>query len=577
MPLQHVHGLFPRIIGKGPNAKRLMELLLRLRSEVLTSENTNSTPSQLGMMPSSSIESLIIIDREVDFVTPLLTQLTYEGLVDEIFGITDNQAEIDISIIGQAPGAPANQPQSAKRKIQLDSSDNLYAQLRDTNFATGSQLLSKFAKRLQSEYESRHTAKSTSELRAFVSKLPAYQTEQASLKTQIALAEEIEKQTLQSATFGKVLEIQQNLIGGADGPSQYGAIDELISRAVPLSTVLRLLCLVSCLNGGLKPKDLDFFKQQILQAYGYQHLLTLSSLEKAGLLVSSRTSVSHAFQFLPRPGGSSNSSASASTTSATSAATPLSHTNYSLIRRPLRLIVEDIDEQSPQDIAYTYSLYAPLSIRLVQCIIQKPLVSSFSTGGSTSTSTSTSTSVINTKDLTSRSSNTSNTNNISSVSTGWSPFEDLLRNIRGGDGFTRVQKGEEAATKAKYMLHGSNSGGAAAATTPSGAGASGAGAGTGKTILIMFLGGITYTEIAALRFIAKQEEEEDENENDQEGQEAVMAGRGRNSGAKGGKGGRGKMKRKVVICTTGILGGREMMDAVIEKAGFSLVVVGEEP
>ena len=203
MSIQHTHGLFPRIIGKGSNAKRLMELLLRLRSEVLTSEPSNSIASQLGMMPSSSIESLIIIDREVDFNTPLLTQLTYEGLIDEIFGIKDNQAEINTSIIGQAAGTQANQQQSAKRKIQLDSSDALYTQLRDTNFATGSRLLSKFAKRLQSEYESRHTAKSTSELRAFVSKLPAYQTEQASLKTQIALAEEIEKQTLQSPPSAK--------------------------------------------------------------------------------------------------------------------------------------------------------------------------------------------------------------------------------------------------------------------------------------------------------------------------------------------------------------------------------------
>lgn len=497
MRLQHAHGLFPRVIGKGPNAKRLMELLLRLRSEALSSETSNQIPSHLGMMPSSSIEGLIIIDREVDFATPLLTQLTYEGLVDEIFDIKDNQAEVDTSIIGQPPGGQQTQQQSAKRKIQLDSSDSLYAQLRDTNFATGSRLLSRFAKRLQLEYESRHTAKSTSELRAFVSKLPAYQTEQASLKTQIALAEEIEKQTLKSSTFSKVLEIQQNLIGGADGSSQYDAIDELISRAAPLSTVLRLLCLVSCLNGGLKPKDLEFFKQQILQAYGYQHLLTLSSLEKIGLLIS--RAGANPFQIIPGTGGSSISSGAQSS----------AQTNYSSIRKSLRLIVEDIDEQEPKDIAYTYSLYAPLSIRLVQCILQKPFISSFTSGSEPPTASSSS--------------------SIGSAATGWSPFEDLLRNVRG-DSFTRVQKGEEAATKAKYMLTGGAAGGAA-----------GAGAGAGgnrKTVILMFLGGITYTEIAALRFIAKQEEEE----------------RGR--------------KRKLVICTTGILGGREMVGAALEKGDF---------
>jgi hypothetical protein len=31
-----------------------------------------------------------LIDREVDFFTPLFCQLTYEGLVDEVFGIENS-------------------------------------------------------------------------------------------------------------------------------------------------------------------------------------------------------------------------------------------------------------------------------------------------------------------------------------------------------------------------------------------------------------------------------------------------------------------------------------------------------
>ena len=89
MPFQHSQGLFPRIIGKGENANRLMELLLRMRSEAAT-EETNV--SRLGMMPSASIDGLIIIDRSVDLATPLMTQLTYEGLIEEQYGIRDSQA-----------------------------------------------------------------------------------------------------------------------------------------------------------------------------------------------------------------------------------------------------------------------------------------------------------------------------------------------------------------------------------------------------------------------------------------------------------------------------------------------------
>jgi hypothetical protein len=36
---------------------------------------------------SKQFDSLVVIDRATDLVTPFLTQLTYEGLLDEYFGI----------------------------------------------------------------------------------------------------------------------------------------------------------------------------------------------------------------------------------------------------------------------------------------------------------------------------------------------------------------------------------------------------------------------------------------------------------------------------------------------------------
>ena len=82
-----------------------------------------------------------------------------------------------------------------------------------------------------------------------------------------------------------------------------------------------------------------------------------------------------------------------------------------------------------------------------------------------------------------------------------------------GETFNRMQKGEEQAVKARHIL---------------------AGTGGKKTVVVMFLGGITFTEIAALRFVARQEEG----------------------------------KRRVLICTTGIVGGNGMMEVAVEKGDF---------
>ena len=87
MQLQGTFGLFPRLTGKGDKAKILADMLLRMRQESMIDSRT----SLYGARQSQSIESLIIIDREVDFITPLLTQLTYEGLIDEKFGIKNSK------------------------------------------------------------------------------------------------------------------------------------------------------------------------------------------------------------------------------------------------------------------------------------------------------------------------------------------------------------------------------------------------------------------------------------------------------------------------------------------------------
>lgn len=37
------------------------------------------------------IDNLVLVDRSVDLLTPLATQLTYEGLIDEIFCIRNSE------------------------------------------------------------------------------------------------------------------------------------------------------------------------------------------------------------------------------------------------------------------------------------------------------------------------------------------------------------------------------------------------------------------------------------------------------------------------------------------------------
>jgi Sec1 family len=45
--------------------------------------------------PGPGIDTLILLDRAVDVVTPCCTQLTYEGLIDEVFGVVNGAVQLE--------------------------------------------------------------------------------------------------------------------------------------------------------------------------------------------------------------------------------------------------------------------------------------------------------------------------------------------------------------------------------------------------------------------------------------------------------------------------------------------------
>ncbi|GBB83477.1 hypothetical protein RclHR1_01020018 [Rhizophagus clarus] len=436
MKLQAKFGLIPRVIGKGDCAKHLADMLLRMRKEVAVDDPAST------LSVSQNIDSLIILDRSVDLISPLCTQLTYEGLIDEVFGIRASHVEVDSAIVGPTSqkSAPASatststtsQPSTPakKKKVPLNSSDKLFVQLRDMNFAVVGGVLNRVARRINENYEERHQAKTVMQIREFINKLGGLQSEHQSLRTHTGIAEEIMAYTV-TPEFNKALEVQQNLAAGIDINLQNEHIEEMIDRQVPILQVLRLLCLLSIVNGGLKQKSFEFFKKEILQTYGFEHLQTLLNLERLNMFVKQ---------------GSASS-------------------KFNYVRKHLQLIVDEVDEQNPQDISYVYSGYAPLSVRLIQCVTKGGPTPIGNPVGANATT------------------NPTGTGGAAKGIVGWKGHEEALKMLPGKT-FDEVQKLDEGAIISKKLAQGQQP----------------------RVTLVFFLGGCTYTEISAIRFMAQQDE-----------------------------------------------------------------------
>nr|XP_025677859.1 vacuolar protein-sorting-associated protein 33 homolog isoform X2 [Arachis hypogaea] len=150
-----------------------------------------------------------------------------------------------------------------------------------------------------------------------------------------------------------------------------------------------------------------------------------------------------------------------------------SRSNWLTIKRALQLVVEDTDTANPNDISYVFSGYAPLSIRLIQHAIRS----------------------------------------------GWRPVEEILKLLPGPH--LETKRGAFSNSPSFDSLSGVSTG---IAKVPDGRRA---------LVLVVFVGGVTFAEISALRFLCSQE----------------------------------GMAYDLIIATTKIVNGQTLVDTFMEKLG----------
>jgi hypothetical protein len=161
--LQALFGAAPRVQGVGPAAAAVRELLARARAEAPFPPAGCGPASALGSgaggggqqnQQPARIDRIILIDREVDLITPLLTQITFEGLVEEVVGVSHGAATLPAagaggggvrpssSAAGGGAGAAASAGGAATGghvTVMLNSSDPFFRELRDLPYYVASQ------------------------------------------------------------------------------------------------------------------------------------------------------------------------------------------------------------------------------------------------------------------------------------------------------------------------------------------------------------------------------------------------------------------------------------------------------
>ncbi|XP_075156750.1 vacuolar protein sorting-associated protein 33A [Haematobia irritans] len=397
--LQRIYGRIPKIYGKGTMAQGVWERAKKLGSE----EKILSTGEK------GTIDQIILLDRQIDLLSAFATQLTYEGLIDEFYGISHNQLTMpsDLFSKGSHKDASPTHMTSEKKIFILNSGEALYAELRNKNFNEVGKILSRSAKDISAAMNASSQENSVQEMKRLVDKLPALLAQKQSVANHTTIAELIRKH-LDSFEFTDDLAAEQEFMmcEDIDKPSAY--IEDLMAKKIDLKKVLRLMCVQCAAASGFKEKVLTYYKRELVHVYGIEVLLKISSLEKAGVIYTQSESRA-----------------------------------YAVLRKTLNLTVEDVVEVNPKDISYVHSFYAPLTARIVEQSL-KPL--------------------------------------------GWQSLKSQINNLPGPT-FEDFQA-------PLIGIGGRHS------STPS----EGSSLNIPRVVLVFFVGGCTFAEIAALRFLAQDED-----------------------------------------------------------------------
>ncbi len=323
--LEGLFGIFPLVHGKGHFAQMVWDLFKRLKE-------LGDTPF-FGRPKGPGISEVVLFDRQCDIVTPLCSQLTYEGILDDVFRVQSGYVSISKDITGKEQDT----------NVLLNSKDPVYLEIRALHFSATPIVLTEISKSLRHSYREGKSSDSIPALKSFVKRLPELTKKHDSLATHVQVSENIVSRK-KIEDFQRQLFYERAILEVADKATVLDYIEELIHCQVDYRLPLRLLCLMSATNNGIKDKYLTSLKDQYLRSYGYKHLVTFHNLERVGLIQHK------AEEQNPQK------------------------STFKQLTKQLKLVPKDPashDIYSPKDMSYVYGgAYKPLSAAAIEHIVK---------------------------------------------------------------------------------------------------------------------------------------------------------------------------------------------------------------
>lgn len=256
--LQNNLGLFSVIQGIGINARIITKNLINY-------QQINNITAKIGR--------LIVIDRECDPVTPLLSQTSYAGILDDIYGFDRDIITIKSNYSKESCAAiPSNN--LTHKKYILNNDDIFYKIIKDKPIESVIKIIIKNIK----EYNEFKINKNNGMVNEKLLELAKNFIPKDYFDKHFNIVENVAK-IIKTEKYQLYLNMEQQIM--LEDIKDINII-MLYQPACSLTEILRLLCLFCLVNDGITTKELQLIRRMIILQY--REVFIVDNLLEKGLL-----------------------------------------------------------------------------------------------------------------------------------------------------------------------------------------------------------------------------------------------------------------------------------------------------
>ena len=295
----------------------------------------NEKEKENDLKVTDEILGMIVLDRSVDFLTTLTTNYTYEGLIDEFFGINLGCIKIKESFVKDIKGKNPDQENTVTYSLS-SFKNKFYSKIGCMHYLDVNDYLIKVEDYFR-EIANKNN-RSLEELSHQTKELKLFMTE---IKEPLASNKKIFTYIVNNITNKENLlfnKMEQLLLSGEFPPNLHLFYDDYICNKLDLNKILRLMAIESLTQGGVQ--DYNNIKRDILNIYGYQNIFLFRDLEELGWL-RGKTYIKNLIEM-----------------------------SYSQLFEKLELVNASPNEKKVENCSYILSGFCPISLRLIEKAVE---------------------------------------------------------------------------------------------------------------------------------------------------------------------------------------------------------------